>query len=476
MWLTDTEGKMSLTKYLMQKGDIIEGTQDRPRLKIRDRDNSFLENYIQKLNVTELECLLESAFKNESQHNLKDNFLFFRKELQKSFESQNAEKPDENLSKFAKFLALYCTLVVVSTTTRQDAIRIFSIMNTTGLDLQNTDILKADIIDKLPEQDQTRYSDTWEDLETRLGRAKFDSLFAHIRMIHKKQKAQKTLIEEFNEAIINESSFNPALFITNELSPYTDHFDTLTRCNYSVRSAPHNLGSAPHNINSYFKCLNRLDYSDWIPPALKWLKDYDDNPKDTEEFFKNLERLAAFMHVCAFDINRRINRYSQVLGQTGKQKFMDAVNLLDDEKNRMKDALNGNVYELTPKRRNYIILRLDSFVVAEGASYEGGTLTIEHVLPQTVQPRSQWEQWWPDPDQRKEWLHRIANLVPLPRSINSAARNYDFNDKLNKYFTRTEVPPYRLTAQVLKEKDWKPDTVKARQNSLMGIFIKNWDL
>ena len=36
---------------------------------------------------------------------------------------------------------------------------------------------------------------------------------------------------------------------------------------------------------------------------------------------------------------------------------------------------------------------------------------------------------------RNKWVHKIANLVPLTRPKNSAAQNYDFDQKKKIYFT-----------------------------------------
>ena len=56
----------------------------------------------------------------------------------------------------------------------------------------------------------------------------------------------------------------------------------------------------------------------------------------------------------------------------------------EDDVEAFREALDGNIYELTPRRRNYLILRLDSFISDGAATYDPTILTIEHVLPQTV--------------------------------------------------------------------------------------------
>lgn len=62
--------------------------------------------------------------------------------------------------------------------------------------------------------------------------------------------------------------------------------------------------------------------------------------------------------------------------------------------------------------------------------------------------------------------------------MNSAAQNYDFDEKKEKYFTnsRTGTTSYNLTTQVLSIPVWTEDVVNKRQEDLMNVFKKNWEL
>ena len=59
------------------------------------------------------------------------------------------------------------------------------------------------------------------------------------------------------------------------------------------------IGSAvgAEEINAYLKWLNRLDNSDWVPPALVALAKYQNDHEWLGWFFKQLERLAACMTI-----------------------------------------------------------------------------------------------------------------------------------------------------------------------------------
>jgi len=76
-----------------------------------------------------------------------------------------------------------------------------------------------------------------------------------------------------------------------------------------------------------------------------------------------------------------------------------------------------------------------------------------------------------------EWVHRLANLVPLNQRRNSAAQNYDFERKKVAYFAgRSGVSSFALTTQVLHQSTWRPEDVKRRQQALLALLQDKWAL
>ena len=143
----------------------------------------------------------------------------------------------------------------------------------------------------------------------------------------------------------------------------------------------------------------------------------------------------------------------------------------------MCEVLESDIYRLTPPRRKYLMLRLDSFLSDGAASYDTGNITFEHVLPQTVNANTEWAQWWPDESQREKWVHRIANLVLLNRRRNSQAQNFDFSRKKSAYFSGSRgVSSFALTTQVLNTLEWTPEVVENRQSELLKVLQENWSL
>lgn len=63
--------------------------------------------------------------------------------------------------------------MVVWTPDLDSAYRIFSVLNDRGMDLSHADILKAEIIGRIPEALQGEYARKWEEAEEQLGREAF---------------------------------------------------------------------------------------------------------------------------------------------------------------------------------------------------------------------------------------------------------------------------------------------------------------
>ena len=278
-------------------------------------------------------------------------------------------------------------------------------------------------------------------------------------MIFIKAKARKNIIDEFKKEILPSITDSKAKeFIDDVLVPYSEAY---------------NFVKNPAN-SEYLKWLNMLDNSDWVPAAMLYYDKNKNNSAGLDGFFRKLERLA-YMLVCSYNVNQRIARYARILSDL-EASDGESVDLSDREKKDFADRLNSDVYIMTSPQKKYIILRLDSFLAETGAQYDHKVLSIEHILPQTVDDGSYWSQKWPDVQEREKWLHKVGNLIPLNRRKNSSASNYDFPTKKNVYFFKGGATPYVLANQIMPLTDWTPAEAEKRQASLIALFKQNWEL
>ena len=460
--------KMDCKKYLQEKGNVLEGIEAQPRLFLKEKDQPFFHKYIQNIQLDALGQLDPAVLDTEAKLHIQKNCAVLRKSFAEMFSN------DDDRLRFTQFLLTRCYLVVVSTPSQESAFRIFTVMNSRGLDLLPTDIIKSTVIGSLPKEKQQGYTEKWEGLEELTGRDGFNEVFTHTRTIFVKERQKKTLREEFEEYVLK--TVSPEQLIDDYLVPYTNAYVQLKNCEFT---ATHHADE----VNGLLFWLNKTNNSDWMPPAIKFLAEHPNDSEYVLWFIRKLERLASYLLVTAQDVNHRVDRYKWLLVEMESRPDstladpLRNIELTDWEKEQFQQTLDGEIYTMTAQRRNYIIQRLDSFMSDGGASYNQKLFTIEHVLPQHPPVHGSWLELWPDEQERKYWLNRIANLVPLTRQRNSAAQNYGFATKKEKYFqSKGGTSSYVLTTQVINEPVWTPDVVKKRQAMLSDVFAEKWEL
>ncbi|MEP5637191.1 MAG: DUF262 domain-containing protein, partial [Maribacter dokdonensis] len=262
---THEDQAQAIRNYIIESGNWTQGLEAKPRLELRRRDATFFRKYIQDKEFRQLKGLVPIQLENEAQRNIRANALYFMDEIGKYFSDDKT-----NLQGFVQFLTTRCFLVAVTTPNRESAYRVFSVMNSRGLELQATDIIKADYTGSMSDDDAEELTQEWEQIESDLGREGFNELFSHIRMIRNKEKARRSLLEDFRKIILPVFP-DPKKFIGEVLNSHAKAFQILKYENYeSVKYA--------EEVNKFLAWLNRLEFSDWIPPALIFLVKKENNP------------------------------------------------------------------------------------------------------------------------------------------------------------------------------------------------------
>ncbi|GAB4398016.1 MAG: DUF262 domain-containing protein [Rhodoferax sp.] len=452
-----------ITQLLFEPGNVVAARAPRYRLSLRERDRDFFRQYVQhEAGLPHLLALTERL--PDARARLQANAKVFVEKLH--------ALPEQDLIRLVQFILLRCYLVVVATPDLDSAYRIFGVLNSRGLDLNATDILKADILGRIPAEHRDRYTQQWEDHEDALGREAFAELFGHIRMIYRKSKPKGTLLKEFKQhvtAVAQSQSFMDLL-----LTPMAEAYAVLSGASYaSIRLA--------EAVNASLTWLNRIEFKDWVPPALAFYVRHSNDPEGMLAFFVALERLAFSMLVRKVGVNDRIERFSKITYHIESglpwQDAASPLQLSALEQFETYAALDGPLYDnLSPRNLAVLLLRLDSLLCDASASYQHDVVSVEHVMPKSPEPNSQWLAWVPDPAEHQRWLHRLGNLTLLSRNKNSAASNYSFEKKKAAYFTKGGVCAFALTTLVLQHDTWTTEVMQARQKTLLNALEQHWQL
>ncbi|MDI9588915.1 MAG: DUF262 domain-containing HNH endonuclease family protein [Acidobacteriota bacterium] len=463
---TDDELRRDIHKLIEEPAVGWEDKAARPRLELRPRDSQFFLEYVQQQGSTlELVELSDNIPETDAQFGLRDNAKALYEELQ-------GLTPELRKDLF-RLIARRAFLVIVATPDLNSAYRIFSVLNARGLPLAPQDIFKSQIIGAIPEGQKQHYADRWERLEEELGRDEFGDLFLYIRAIKARTRGVKSLLQEFPEQVLNAYlPDNGSDFMKEVLEPYAKADIRLNTQDFQ--------GDSPlwKQVNNWLKRLAQLNNDDWRPPALWAITEHGEDPEFLVAFFSKLERLAASMLVRRVYATPRQQRYMDLLKQLADGHGLDSrsFGLTEIERAETLRSLDGDIY-LATRVHKYVLLRLDSVLADDpGASYDHKIISVEHVLPQTIDPDSQWASNFTE-EEAATWTHRLGNLLLLNRRKNSSAGNYDFDVKKEKYFKSGKgVAVFALTTQVLGEPEWTPSVIERRQKALLEILIKEWQL
>lgn len=459
---TDEERRWLRDQYVKRPANADQQLDARLRLHLRQRDQNFFAEKIQKRDSTNDLPRLDGL--EGAQARIIENADVLRERLLSMSEAER----DQLIS----FVLRNCFLVVVEVPTDGAARRIFTVLNARGLDLTATDILKADLLERAGAKREADLSSRWENVEIALDRSRFNDLFTHIRMIFQREKARSSLEEGFVEAVTPFKG-DPEAFISGTLEPFSDAFE-LAEDQSKLESQ---FGA---KTAALLRSLNRLDNKDWVPPLILCLRQYAENQDvDVREFVSKLERLAYFLFVARADVNERVSRYADVLDQIdpreGRTPKTGGLDLSGHDLKRFFDELDGDIY-LKSRVAKPLLLRLDQALSDGSAVYEYATISVEHVCPQTIDNGSQWDRWFSDREKHDAWLHRLANLVLLTHRKNSSASNWDLERKKKKYFVKGDKCPFILTGEVLGATEWTPSALENRQRHVLRALAKSWGL
>ena len=466
----DPTDQEKIHKYVAQPADKYEGTTESPRLLVRRRDRNVFNEWVQKRGGTTNVTADTAVGQSDSQQRMAENIELLRDYLK----DLTAKQRDDLVS----FIVTRCYLIVATTTDRESAYRMFSVLNDRGLNLSPTDILKAEVIGKLPKETQQSATDQWEAYEDALGRDSFRDLFQIICSIYVKDKIHHALQTAFQKSVLDEMSAD--LFLANVLTPYADAYTELLT---SSHLSPSGNQDSTSLIDNSLRHIMRLEDYTVMPPVLAFLRHFGRHSEGAQRFFADMERLAFGLRILRLGVEARIRRYGKIVTEVESAAAdkldsdsldWELFRLTDEEKDKIMGVLDGPIGEHTLCKQ--ILLVLDSHMSDAGATYDRPNCTLEHVLPKQPSADSEWLTRFPNDTARVKWTQRLGNLVLLSRRKNSKASNYEFSRKRDQYFKSSSVAPFALTVDVLQTTEWTEDILSQRQERLLGALKTRWRL
>jgi hypothetical protein len=308
----------------------------------------------------------------------------------------------------------------------------------------------------------------WDAAQARLG-ADFDSLFSHIRSVHRRTSAP--IISGIHEIAAEQGGADA--FVARVLGPAAAALD-------DIRNARH--AGSPHSaaIAASLRHLSWLRGGDWIPPALLCWLERGKEPAELAWFLGQLDRLAYALRILAMGTKRRSTRIGNLLAAMRNGDDLKApaspLRLTRDEQSTFRHNLR-DLHARSAPMAKLVLLRLNEQMAGGPLDLPIDDLTVEHLLPRKPAPSSRWREWYPDPAERGQCTESLGNLVLMTRAQNDKAGNQDFALKQEVLFKGgggTLALP--INDYVRGQAEWRAAQVKEREAELLRLIARMWDI
>ena len=357
--------------------------------------------------------------------------------------------------------------VVIKLETKDDAQAIFESMNSTGLDLSDTDrIQNYMLMGKEPYWQERVYKDYWSPMERRLGEGdnrKFDEfLRSYLMMKREEPIAKGKAYAKFKEYMAGRDKDKEIKDVFKHSKYYAEILGT------SKRS---------HALEREIRNIRHQNTSIANPLLLKVLADYDDrkiNKDDAKAVLQLIDSYLLRSYVCGtskggnkvlprliVDIDPA--RYIESFEKALMEKLATARFPRDAT---LKDHLGRYPLYMSRAVCKYVLVRLE-----EGRGkgrLDPDSLEIEHIMPQTL--TTEWKdglgEKWEETHER--YVHTIGNLT-LTES-NQEMGNSQFSEKKATYGNSW----LHMTKRLVKHEKWDEDEIRKRMAQMVESAIKLW--
>lgn len=462
----DDSLKEALQSLLFVKGNKFKGIKDKARLsfEIRKEVEDFFQECVIKENGTnnidEFMKVNNHLFNDISIKNMYQAIFTIREFMENNEYSIEFEQED-----FFNFIYENLIFAYVCSDTREQAFRLFTILNNRGIPLTTADILKSLNLDKISDESQrNEYAKKWEELEQKYGE-RFDRFLNFIRTMKLKEKARKNLLEEFEEKIYKKGTMIYGKESIDYFRTTSDNYDKLITFDINLKE----LDNHYKNLVTIMK--TGFNSEDWIPPLLYFYERF--NTQDLGKFIVLLDNKFMGDWVNRETPTKRLENMNKILkaielAETSKE-VVENRELFEFDRDRFFNEINGNIYG--QRYCKYLLLKIENYKMASDMVFISNykNISVEHILPQSPKSDSLWRKEFTD-DEREYWTNKLANLMLITRRKNSQLSNSEFEEKKERY-SKENLTIFPSNNYIyLNTEKWNVSELEKRQEDINRIF------
>ncbi len=419
------------------------------RLILSDSDKDTLLSLIDK----------DRRKPSEPSSKIVENFKFFEKWI-----SENTNKLETIFKGLEKLMIVYIALEKG----KDDPQLIFESMNSKGMELKQTDLIRNHIVMEAEVKKQEDfYNQYWRAMEKEFKQNEklFNQFVRHYLTIKTREIPNiKKVYVAFKDYQQKEGIAIEDLL--KDLQKYCGYF-----CRIVFKK------EADKDLNKALGFLVDLKMDVVYPLLLELYSDYSDGVLSKADFIPIIALIESYICrrvVCNLGTNSLNKVFPSFTKHIQKDEYFESLKahfgyLTEKQRFPNNDEFKNSFITTNFQKKKYFFERLENFDTKEPVNTKG--CTIEHIIPQTLT-----EEWKKDLGQDHErihtqYLHTIGNLTLT--GYNSKYSNNSFQEKrdMQKGFKNS---PLRLNQSLKDLESFGEEEIKKRANDLADLALKIW--
>lgn len=459
-------------------------TQESERLFNMFLTNQYVQNESSKLKLKQTDSnslafkaiMVGTEKEFNSFSNVIENYNFFRSSINEA-----------NFDLILKGLNRLMFVQISLERDKDDPQRIFESLNSTGLDLSQSDLIRNFILMDLQPKEQNRI---------------FETVWSPIEENAKDLVKQSSLVSEFirdyltlrNKKIPNKNKVYfefKSLYNNKKEEAYYQELENIKSlsAHYKKLANPSTVKDA--SIRKELEYINRLEINVAYPFLLQVFEDAENGLLDTAELIKILKLIQSYTwrrFIVGLPTSALNKIFMSLYAEVDTEEYYDSIAkaLLkkkgsakfpsnEDVKTALKDK---DLYNTQPKNRNYLFELLENYNNREQVNTSNEAITIEHIFP-----RNPAEKWSTDLSSEEFFLFKEKHLNTIGNLTlsgnNGALSNKSFLDKkeMNKEGNEQgySFSHLWLNSYLKKIDNWNIEKFEERQVIIYDRFLKIWE-
>ncbi|CAM3775530.1 DUF4268 domain-containing protein [Flavobacterium gelidilacus] len=459
-------------------------TQDADRLYNMFLTNQYVQNESSKLKLkqTDSNSLAFKAIMLGTQNefstfsNVIENYNYFRSAIN-----------EDNFEVILRGLNRLIFVEISLERDKDDPQRIFESLNSTGLDLSQSDLIRNFILMDLSPKDQNRI---------------FENIWNPIEENAKDLVKQSSLVSEFirdyltlrNKKIPNKNKVYAefkSLYPNKKEDAYHQELENIKSLSIHYKKLVNPSTVPDGNIRKELEYINRLEINVAYPFLLQVFEDAENGLLSKEDLIKILKLIQSYAwrrFVVGLPTNALNKIFMSLYAEVDTEEYYDSIARVllkkkgsakfptnEDIKTALKDK---DLYNTQPKNRNYLFEMLENFNNREYVNTNNENITIEHIFPRN--PNQEWSTDLSSEEYflfKEKYLNTIGNLTLSGNNGTLSNKSFLAKKEMNNEEGEQGYKFSRLWLNAyLKSLDtWNVANYEERLSIIYDRFLKIWE-